>query len=151
MTATLETPVQSPMSPKDAIANLVRGNMDLIDKEKAAVPPPEKKTEPVATTTTPAKAPETAKPVETPPAKGADDFDYDNPDPAKPPKNKKHWDGFLDAREKGFKKRDEEAVSAKKELESVRAQITDLQKQASTPRNDAELEALKKERDELKS
>ncbi len=132
-------------NPSQAIANLVKGNADLVAKETtAAAPaaaPPEPKPEPKVVDPKPAPAPA--------PTKGEEGSDY-VPSRDNPPKNKKNWDKANDVFESKLKAKDEETASIRSELESVKKQIADNAKAAPEDAlTKRELEALKKEKDEL--
>ncbi len=131
-------------NPSQAIANLVKGNADLIAKETPtaapAAAPPEPKPEPKVVDP---KTPE-------PPKKATDDIDYHKPDRAKPPTNKDNWGKWNDARDEDFRKKDEESAQIRSELESVKKQIADNAKAAPEDAlTKRELEALKKEKEDL--
>lgn len=151
-TATAE-PTAKPavLNPSQAIANMVKGNAELVAKESAAAAPPAPP-EPA-----PAKAPE-PKPAEaqppkppTPePKKTADDTQDYVPSRDNPPKNKKNWDKANDVFESKLRAKEEEAATIRAELESVKKQIADNAKADPVDKmTKAQLEALQKEKDEL--
>lgn len=145
------------ISPKQAVANMMKslGSIDDPAPSPAApTPTPVAKTDPAPAQApaAPAPAAEPAKPVapalRTAEAAPADDFT--KPDPAKPPTNAEKWKKWNEARDAEFKRRDDEAATLKKELESVKQQIADNAKaKPADALSVAELENLKKERDEL--
>lgn len=119
-------------TPQSALANFLKVESEPPPKQDAtpgAAPSPDKATTTAATPAAPAPA--------------AEEFDYTNPDPAKPPKNKQHWNGFLAARSVEFKRRDDEIANLRSEMKKLGEQASKL------PADDPEKESLKKEREEL--
>ncbi len=141
-----ETATQTETGPMQAIANFVKGNVDLTQKLSATEsiatpPPPEPKPKPE-----PSPAPKPKEEVKS----GKEEFDYENPNPDKPPHKKENWAGFIKARQEERKRLSEEAAKAKAEAESLRKQIAENQaKSAELPANDPEKESLRQEKEEL--